>query len=73
MCFSILASILNAIFIIGVPAEMYYFGVIFIMLGTAFPIMGFFTILIFVPTFRRMELTSAYQVRSCIHIYLIIC
>ena len=61
---SIMASILNGVFIIGVPAEIYYFGPVYSLIGVSFLTVGIFVALVFLPIFRRLQMTSAYEVRS---------
>jgi hypothetical protein len=60
---SIIASVMNAIFIIGYPAEIHYNGAIFLLnatcLGIAIPV----ACLVIVPVFHSLSLTSAYEVR----------
>ena len=63
VAFSIAASLLNGVFIIGLPTEIYYYGPVF----SLYIIASFFLVLtvsfIFIPTFHRMQITSAYEVR----------
>lgn len=62
---SILASLLNGIFVIGTPAEMHYNGtemsLIVIGLGLAIVI----TAHLFIPKYQTMKFTSAYEVSEC--------
>lgn len=59
---SILASALNAVFLLGGPAEIYYFGAIYSLIGIAFIIMGVLLAQVYVPVYHRMHMTSAYEV-----------
>ena len=63
-----LASVFNGVFIIGVPAEIHYYGPRY--LYNFFGSLGAMTIvaIFFIPKYHAMALTSAYQVgriREC--------
>lgn len=61
---SMQASFLSAIFILSTPVEIYNYGTIYSYLGisyfTAIPIAGY----MYLPTFYRLRLISAYEVRT---------
>jgi sodium-coupled monocarboxylate transporter 8/12 len=59
---SILASIINGIFIIGTPAEMHYYGMTqsYIVVGLLVAVV--ITSHLFVPKYQKMTFTSAYEV-----------
>lgn len=59
---SLLASSLNAVFIIGTPAEVYYYGVTYSYVGLAFMAVIPVTAHFFVPIFRDMKVISIYEV-----------
>lgn len=59
---SLLASILNGVFIIGIPSEVYYFGPVYIFIGISYFIMAVVVSVFFIPTFHKMNITSAYEV-----------
>ena len=59
---SIIASVMNAIFIIGYPAEIHYNGAIFLLNATCLAIVVPLAALIVVPVFHSLPLTSAYEV-----------
>jgi len=60
---SLIASLLNGIFIIGLPAEMHYHGVEMTYMVVASVVVTVLGAHVFVPRFQRMKFTSAYEVR----------
>ena len=59
---SMLASVFNGVFMIGVPAEMHYYGPRYL-----YGFLGSFgamviVVIFFIPKYHAMALTSAYQV-----------
>ena len=58
---SLMASFMSAITLLGVPAEIYSFGVIFVLINVSYafgtPISAHF----FLPVFYRLNITSAYE------------
>ena len=61
---SLLVSILNGVFIIGVPAEVHYYGPVHMLLAVGLTLTCIFVCIFFIPTFRNMNITSAYEVRN---------
>jgi len=59
---SLIASILNGIFIIGLPAEVHYHGVEVTYIVIAAVIITVFGAHVFIPQYQRMKFTSAYEV-----------
>jgi len=59
---SLLASILNGIFVIGLPAEVHYHGVEMTYMVIAAVVITALSAHVFIPQFRRMKFTSAYEV-----------
>lgn len=59
---SLTVSVLNAGFVIGVPAEIYYFGSVYVMAGVGAALAMFFAVMFFIPTFSTMNIVSAYEV-----------
>jgi uncharacterized membrane protein len=59
---SILASIINGIFVIGTPAEMHYYGMTqsYIIVGLLLAVI--IVSHLFVPKYQKMTFTSAYEV-----------
>ena len=62
VAFSLVASFVSAITILGVPAEVYAYGVRYWLFGLAFIVAGCITS-ITMPVFVRLRLTSANEVR----------
>jgi len=61
---SILASLLNGTFVIGVPAEVHYYGVAVSYMTIGILLALVISAHIFVPKYHAMMLTSAYEVRA---------
>jgi len=59
---SILASVLNGIFVIGLPAEIHYYGAMMLMKVVGIFICVVVTSHIYVRKYQGMKLTSAYEV-----------
>ena len=59
---SLVATLANAIFIIGIPAEMFYYGPVFALMVFGIVPVCFILYGIYVPTLHRLKLTSAYEV-----------
>jgi len=60
---SLIASVLNGIFIVGLSAEMHYHGVEMTYMVIAAVVNAVLSAHVFVPQFQRMRATSAYEVR----------
>lgn len=61
---SILASLLNGIFVIGTPAEMHYYGTQMALIVVGMAIAIIVTAHLFIPKYQSMKFTSAYEVSS---------
>ncbi|ELT90750.1 hypothetical protein CAPTEDRAFT_72174, partial [Capitella teleta] len=61
VCLSLIASLVNASLILGVPAEIYFFGAAALPIAIAYNFVGPVAALVIVPTFYNMKLTSAYE------------
>ena len=59
---SLIVSVLNAGFVIGIPAEIYYFGSYYIFVAISAVIMLVVVGVFYVPVFHGMRVTSAYEV-----------
>jgi len=59
---SLIASVLNGIFVVGLSAEVHYHGVEMTYMVVAAVVITSLGAHIFIPRFRRMRLTSAYEV-----------
>ena len=67
---SLLASFMSAITVLGTPAEMYVYGVHYIMVWMAYCIMIPLAAYVFLPVFYNLELTSVFEVRGVVWAYL---
>jgi len=56
------ASVLNAIFVIGLPAEIHYHGVEMTLMLVASVVVTVLGAHVFIPHYRRMQFTSAFEV-----------
>lgn len=59
--FSLMASFMSAITLLGVPAEVYNFGAIFILINLSYAIGTPICAHFFLPVFYRLKITSAYE------------
>lgn len=59
---SILVSFQSAILILGVPAEIYTYGIQYYLFVIGFTIGGMLAVILFVPLFYPLKLTSMYEV-----------
>jgi len=59
---SLIASVLNGIFVVGLPAEVHYHGVEMTYMVVAAVVMTVVGAHAFVPHYQRMKFTSAYEV-----------
>lgn len=64
---SLLVSYLSAITLLGVPSEIYTYGAQYYVLILSYFIICGTVAIIFVPTFRRVNITCANEVSSKIH------
>ena len=60
--FSLLASWMSAIALLGTPSEAYVYGTMFWYIGGSYILMTLLTANIFIPTFYKLRLTSVYEV-----------
>ena len=67
---SILASFLSAILIIGVPADVYMTGFVYIFFALAMGLGTLVAALYFVPLLYPLKITSAYEVRRLVYAYI---
>lgn len=61
VAFSLMASFLSAITVIGIPAEMYKFGIHLALLNVGFVIGTVLSSYLFVPVFFNMQASTAYE------------
>lgn len=60
--FSLMASFMSAITILGVSAENYQFGSVFIIINISYGLATPIAAYLFLPVFFKMQATSAYEV-----------
>ncbi|CAF0841280.1 unnamed protein product, partial [Didymodactylos carnosus] len=59
---SLLASFMSAITILGTPAEIYVYGTQYWVIGISYIFTIYFTAILFMPMFVKLNVTSAYEV-----------
>lgn len=59
---SLTASFMSAVTVLGTPAEIYLFGVMFSLFAIAYAVMVVISAEIFLPVFYRLKITSTYEV-----------
>ena len=59
---SILASLINGVFVIGIPAEMHYYGMELSLVVCGLGLSVIFVSHVYVPKYQKMFFTSAYEV-----------
>nr|XP_054752022.1 sodium-dependent multivitamin transporter-like [Lytechinus pictus] len=59
--FSLLASWMSAIALLGTPSEVYVYGTMFWYIGGSYIFMSIITANVFIPTFYNLRLTSVYE------------
>ena len=72
---SLLGSLFNAVFILGGPADVYFYGLEGMWVVGGFLILAPVTAHLIIPTFYKMRLTSAYEVQDSyitFHLYHIV-
>ena len=69
---SLQASFMSAISILGIPAEIYLHGIMYVAIILAYSIAFPVAAHIFVPFFHRQNLTSAYEVNWKVYLLLFI-
>ena len=60
---SLLASFMSAVTLLGTPAEIYTFGTQYWMIWLGYCIMMPIAILVFIPVFYDLNITSVFEVR----------
>ena len=66
MAFSLMASFMSAITILGVSAENYSFGAQFAVINLSYGIFTPIAAYLYMPVFFNLQATSAYEVGICI-------
>jgi Na+/pantothenate symporter len=59
---SILASFISAVSILGTPAEIYTFGIIYVLLSLSYFIAFPISVHVYLPMFHKLNLTSCHEV-----------
>ncbi|KAH9370564.1 hypothetical protein HPB48_002505 [Haemaphysalis longicornis] len=62
VAFSLMASFLSAITLLGVPAENYYYGTHFAVVNIAYILGTFIAAFVFLPVFYDLQVISVYEV-----------
>uniref|UniRef100_A0A8C6XFK3 Uncharacterized protein n=1 Tax=Naja naja TaxID=35670 RepID=A0A8C6XFK3_NAJNA len=62
VAFSLAASFMSGLAVLGTPAEVYRFGSIFLLFAFSYAIMVVISAEVFLPVFYRLGLTSVYEV-----------
>lgn len=63
VAFSLMASFMSAITLLGVSSENYTYGFQFIVINISYGLMTPVAAYLYVPVFFRLQATSAYEVR----------
>ncbi|XP_045450061.1 sodium-coupled monocarboxylate transporter 1-like [Melitaea cinxia] len=61
ICFSLVASFISGISLLGTPTEIYLYGTSYVFTIIGALIMSFVVITTFIPVFHELQLTSAYE------------
>lgn len=59
---SLLVSFLSAIAILGIPSEVYTFGLSYVLVSVAFTILLLISAFLYVPVFYKLKITSTNEV-----------
>lgn len=58
-------SFISGITFVGLPNEIYSFGIQYLYISGGVLLMGFFMSAFYLPVFHDMNITSTYEVRNC--------
>lgn len=64
VAFSLMASFMSAITLLGVSNENYSFGIQFIIINLSYGLATPIAAYLYIPVFFRLQATSAYEVRK---------
>lgn len=64
VAFSLMASFMSAITLLGVSAEIYMYGTLFFVINLSYVIFTPVSAYLFLPVFFKLQATSAYEVRG---------
>lgn len=65
VAFSLIASFISGITFVGLPNEIYSFGIQYLYISFGVMLMGFFMSTFYLPVFHGLNITSTYEVRKC--------
>lgn len=65
VAFSLVASFISGITFVGLPTEIYSFGIQYLYISFGVMLMGFFMSTFYLPVFHGLNITSTYEVRKC--------
>ena len=66
---SVMASFISAIALIGIPAEVYIYGLQNWAMICSFPVVMYVSAYMFMPVFYELQITSTYEVSYQVHFY----
>ena len=66
---SVLVSFLSALYLLGLPGEIYTYGTQFYVLIFGYVVICATTSTVFIPMFRRIKITSVFEVGSLFYSY----
>ncbi|GFT34188.1 putative sodium-dependent multivitamin transporter [Nephila pilipes] len=69
IAFSIMASVMSAITILGVAAESYFYGTQYAMISLGYVIVTPISAYVFLPVFYNMQTTSIFEVGLSMHLF----
>ena len=61
---SLLVSFVSAIAILGIPSEVYTYGLSYVLVAVAMPIVMLISAFLYVPVFYRLKITSTNEVKK---------
>lgn len=64
VAFSLIASFISGITFVGLPNEIYSFGIQYLYISGGVVLMGFFMSTFYLPVFHDLNITSTYEVRK---------
>lgn len=61
---SLTASFMSAVTVLGTPAEVYRFGIMYYLFGLTYLLVVVISAEVFLPVFYKLKITSTYEVRG---------
>ena len=68
VAFSLMASFMSAITLLGVTAENYMFGTQFVAINMSYILGTPIAALVFLPVFHKLQIVSIYEVFLCLYL-----